>query len=128
PTRAAKGAGKSKPREPKVKLAPAVPEARGQLQSDERLRESLKLQIIGYTAQHRGVDEQLAVLKEEVKALNQRKKQIRTAIQTAGMPLALFDESYADAGTSRVDLERKERLRRIVREAHGLMVAEQGDL
>lgn len=128
PTRAARGAGKSKPTEPKVKLKPAVPPGRPALKSEDKLRESLKLQIIGYTAQHRGVDEQLAVLKEEVKALNQRKKQIRTAIQTAGMPLALFDESYEDAGTSRVDLERKEKLRRIVREAHGLMVEVQGEL
>jgi hypothetical protein len=128
PTRAAKGAGKSKPTKPTVKLKSAVPPGRPQLKSEEKLRESLKLQIVGYTAQHRGCDEQLAVLKEEVKAINQRKKQIRTAIQTAGMPLALFDESYADAGTSRVDLERKEKLRAIVREAHGLMVAAQADL
>lgn len=128
PTRAAKGAGKSKPTEPKVKLKSAVPPGRPQLKSEEKLRESLKLQIVGYTAQHRGVDAELAVMKEEVKALNQRKKQIRTAIQTAGMPLALFDESYDDAGTSRVDLDLKEKLRRIVREAHGLMVEAQGEL
>jgi hypothetical protein len=128
PTRAAKGAGKSKPNKPTVALKPAVPAGRPQLKSEEKLRESLKLQIIGYTAQHRGVDEQLAVLKEEVKAINARRKQIRTAIHTAGMPLALFDESYEDAGTSRVDLERKEKLRRIVREAHGLMVEAQADL
>jgi ribosome modulation factor len=128
PTRAAKGAGKSKPAKPAAKLKPAVPAGRPQLKSEDKLRESLKLQIVGYTAQHRGCDEQLAVLKEEVKAINQRKKQIRTAIQTAGMPLKLFDESYEDAGTSRVDLERKEKLRRIVREAHGLMVEAQADL
>lgn len=128
PTRAARGAGKSKPTEPKVKLKPAVPPGRPQLKSEDKLRESLKLQIVGYTAQHRGVDAELAVLKEQVKSLNQRKKQIRSAILTAGMPLALFDESYDDAGTSRVDLELKEKLRRIVREAHGLMVVQQGDL
>jgi hypothetical protein len=128
PTRAARGAGGSAPKKPAAKLKPAVPPGRPQLKSEDRLRESLKLQIVGYTAQHRGVDAELAVMKEEIKALNQRKKQIRTAIQTAGMPLALFDESYEDAGTSRVDLDLKEKLRRIVREAHGLMVEAQGDL
>lgn len=128
PTRAARGAGASAPKKPAAKLKPAVPPGRPALKSEEKLRESLKLQLVGYTAQHRGVDTEIAVLKEEIKGLNARRKQIRTAIQTAGMPLALFDESYEDAGTSRVDLELKEKLRRIVREAHGLMVEAQADL
>lgn len=128
PTRAAKGAGKSKPSAPAPKLKSPIPPGRPALKSEEKLRESLKLQIIGYTAQHRNVDEMLAVLAEEVKTLNGQKKQIRTAIRTAGMPLELFDESYKDQGTSRVDLDRKEKLRAIVREAHGLMVQAQGDL
>lgn len=128
PTRAARGAGKSKPTKPTVKLPDAVPAGRPQLKSEDRLRESLQLQIVGYTAQHRAVDAEIAVLQEEVKGLNARKKQIRTAIKTAGMPLELFDESYKDAGTSRVDLDLKEKLRSIVREAHGLMIRAQADL
>ncbi len=63
PTRAARGAGGSKPAKPAAKLKPAVPAGRLQLKSEDRLRESLKLQIVGYTAQHRGVDAELAVMK-----------------------------------------------------------------
>lgn len=129
PTRAAKGAASSKPKADAPKLKSGVPSSsRPAPKTEANLREALQLQIVGFTAQHRAVDAELAAFEEEIKAIRQRKKQIRTAIHTAGMPLALFDESYEDAGTSRVDLDRKEKLRAIVREAHGLMVATQGEL
>lgn len=139
PARAAKGAGGSKPRNPKAKLPPAIPAAKGAkkagaapqpgatVDTDTSVREAAQLKLIGWRQRHRDLDNKIDVLKGELKELNTQKKEVRTAIQTV-IPLRLFDEAYEDAGTSRVDLDKKESLRTLVREAYGLSVAPQGDM
>lgn len=128
PTRAAKGASGSKPRKPAAQAKARIPTARGDAgkpkhrsaSSEAKLREALQLQLIGYRSKHTKVDLELDAIREKLKEKGEEKKIIRAAIETAGMPLALFDESYKDGKTSRVDLEKKERLRQIIREAYGL--------
>lgn len=135
PTRAARGAGKSRPRKPPAQTKPPIPKGKGGLRArpkgagDERaLRDALQLQLIGLRAKHTAVDIKIAVKREEIRSLNEDRKVIRGAIETAGMPLALFDEAYEDGKTSRVDLARKEASRSLVREAYGLPTGTQGEL
>lgn len=134
PTRAAKGAGKSKPRKSAAQSKPRIPVGKAGLRakprdaSDERkLREALQLQLIGLRSKHTRIDVEMDVLREKLKEKNEERKIIRAAIETAGMPLKLFDEAYDDGKTSRVDLDRKERLRAIVREAFGEPAGPQQD-
>ncbi len=135
PARAAKGAGNSKPRKPAAEAKPRIPvgragvRARPKSPDDERaLRDALQLQLVGLRSKHTAVDQKIAGKREEIRELNETRKVIRAAIETAGMPLALFDEAYEDGKTSRVDLARKEASRSIVREAYGLPVGTQGEL
>lgn len=131
PTRAAKGAGKSKPRKPAAEAKARIPAAKGEkprltsASQEAKLREALQLQLIGLRSKHTKVDLEIEAIREKLKEKGEEKKIIRSAIETAGMPLALFDEAYSDAKTSRVDLEKKERLRSIVREAYGLAAGPQ---
>lgn len=135
PTRAAKGAGKSRPKAAAPKTKPPIPKGRSGLRGkaksaddEKKLRAALQLQLIGLRSKHTAIDVKIAAKREEIRALNEDRKVIRAAIETAGMPLALFDEAYEDGKTSRVDLARKEASRYIVREAYGLPVGTQGEL
>lgn len=136
PTRAARGAGKSKPGKAPPQMKSAIPKARGSVkdppitdvEQERKLREALQLRLIGYRKRHHDIDVQISALREEIKEQAALRKEVRNAIEGAGMPLALFDESYADARSQRVDLARKEKLRAIIREAYGLPAGPQESL
>jgi hypothetical protein len=135
PTRAARGAGKSKPRAAPPKVRPAIPVGRAGVRAnpssvgqEKALREALQLQLIGLRSKHTQVDQKMDAKRAELKELNETRKMIRAAIEKAGMPLALFDEAYEDGKTSRVDLQRKEASRFIIREAYGVPIGRQGEL
>jgi hypothetical protein len=93
----------------------------GDNSGDEKaLRDALQLRLVGYRAQHNTIDTEIEVLADALKEKKATRKAIRTAIEGAGMPLDLFDESREDALTSQAMRDRKEELRGICREAFGL--------
>lgn len=135
PTRAARGAGKSKPRAAASRVRPAIPVGKAGLRGnpqgpdhEKALRDALQLQLIGLRSKHTQIDQKMDAKRAELKELNETRKVIRAAIEKCGMPLALFDEAYEDGKTSRVDLQRKEASRYIVRDAYGLPIGRQGEL
>jgi uncharacterized protein (DUF2141 family) len=135
PTRAARGAGKSRPRAAAGKVKPQIPVGRAGLRGkpsgpaqEKALREALQLQLIGLRSKQTKIDQAISVLADKVKELKADRKVIRAAVETAGMPLALFDEGMKDGKTTRVHLDRKEVQRAIVREAFGLPAGPQGEM
>jgi hypothetical protein len=122
PTRAAAGAGKSKPNPSKVKLKDSVPKAKGptQAEKDAALRAQLRDKRDVLAHKHRLVDNRIEVVKATLKELMDERKEVRAGIELTGLPLALFDEAYSDARKSRVDLEEKERLRKDARDLFAL--------
>lgn len=120
PTRAAKGAAKSKPIKPTVKLQSSAPKPKSPAERDAEIRAANLDRRRVLASQDRAIDTRIEVIREQLKTLLQDRKQVRVAILGTGIPLALYDEAKADSLTSRVDLEEKERLRAEAREVFGV--------
>lgn len=122
PDRAARGAGKSKPTAPKVKLGSSVPppKVKSQAERDAEIRSAQLDRRRMLAAQDREIDVKVEVIREQMKTLLTHRKQVRNSILQTGIPLALYDEAKADSLTSRVDLEEKEKLRAEAREVFGV--------
>lgn len=140
PTRAARGAGKSKPSADPKRMKPSVPEEKKtpaaaasapvetQADRDKKLRENLMARLVGLRSNHNGIVAAEDALKAELRELTAKKKEIRAAVHACGVPLSVFDEALGDASSSRVDLKAKEKARDLVREAYGLVTLTQPDL
>lgn len=140
PTRAARGAGKSKPSADPKRMKPAIPSEKKtpaaaataqpetQADRDRKLRENLQARLVGLRSNHNSIVAAEDALKAELRDLTAKKKEIRAAVQQCGVPLSVFDEALADAEATRVDLKAKEKARDLLREAFGLVTLTQPDL
>lgn len=140
PTRAARGAGKSKPTPDPKRMKPAMPPEKEtavsaasapvetQADRDKKLRENLQARLVGLRSNHNAIVAAEDALKAELKDVTAKKKEIRAAVQGCGVPLSVFDEALGDAESSRVDLKAKEKARDLIREAYGLVTLSQPDL
>lgn len=112
---------KAKPHEaPPRRSSPAA--AAAAQPTDAQIRQGQQDRLVALHGRHRAVDNRLAVAREAVSVIALEKKEIRAGIQNAGFPLALYDEAYGELKlkTKRTDLEQKEEIRGLIREALGL--------
>lgn len=146
PPRKAKGAKSSGGRKPPNRLkpkpgeaapqaarapkpAPAAPTPRPQ-PTDAEIRRNQQDRLIALHGKHRAIDNRIAVAQAAVDELRGEKKEVRASIQGAGFPLQVYDEAYRELKlkTKRRDLDEKERLRGLIREALGLPCGPQPEL
>ena len=142
-TRKAKGAKSSggaprKPRlvtpaheeKPKIREPKPVAVTGSSAPSDAEQRAHQQDKLVALHTKHRAVDNRMDVVKAALQEINLEKKQIRAAIENAGFPLKLYDEAYDELKlkTKRVDLEAKEKIRGLIREALGLPAGPQASL
>lgn len=108
----------------------AEPRAASAQPTDADVRAHQQDRLIALHTKHRAVDNRLEVVMATVADIKLEKKEVRAAIQNAGFPLALYDEAYSELKlkTSRIDLEEKERIRGLIREALGLPAGPQASL
>lgn len=116
PTRAARGAGSSRPKPKTVELkssAPPAPKPRplSQAERDAQIRAANLDRRRILAADERKLDMRIDVIKEQLKDMLSEKRQVRSAIEGTGILLKHYDEAKEDALLTRVDLEEKERLR-----------------
>lgn len=116
PTRAARGAGKSRPSTKTVELkssAPPAPKPRplSQAERDAQIRAANLDRRRILAADERKLDMRIDVIKEQLKDMLSERRQVRSAIEGTGILLKHYDEAKEDALLTRVDLEEKERLR-----------------
>jgi len=118
PTRAAAGAGKSRPEKPAPQLKSSAPPPKPQTRAerDAQIRRANLDRRLILAANDRKIDVRIEVIRESLKDLLGERRQVRSAIEGTGIPLALYDEAKADALKTRVDLDEKERLRAEARE------------
>lgn len=113
PTRAAQGAGKSRPTTKTVELKSSAPKPRplSQAERDAQIRAANLDRRRILAADERKLDMRIDVIKEQLKDMLSEKRQVRSAIEGTGILLKHYDEAKEDALLTRVDLEEKERLR-----------------
>lgn len=141
-TRKAKGAKSTGGRARKPRLIPAKHEDApkrsgpkpetviGVQPTDAELRRNMQDKLIGLHSKHRTIDNRLEVALAAISDIKLEKKEVRAAIENSGFPLSLYDEAYKELKlkTARIDLEQKEQIRGLIREALGLPAGPQPSL